>query len=246
MVQVSTSQKLDSISLPTAQKSDRRLNDRHYTELVRRRGLAPDWIAANCYSVSLEQATDALGYRSQSAGIMLQGNSWQVQFKPDKPWKSEADKKAPKYRSPLGDYDAMVPSHPTDKAYGIDLEALKKDCLEIDGRPHIVLTEGFFKAIAGCSNGIFTIALLGVEMGLTSAKADPQGKRYLVKTLEKLARAGFGFIMAFDADCATNKFVIEAERKLTFRLKQFNVPVLSITGAWAENEGKGMDDFIQK
>jgi putative DNA primase/helicase len=83
-------------------------------------------------------------------------------------------------------------------------------------------------------------------MGMTSAKADPQGKRYLVKNLEKLARAGFGFIIAFDADSATNSLVIEAERKLTFQLKKFDIPVLSITGAWSEDEGKGMDDYIQK
>jgi len=233
-------------SIQTTQKSDRRLNDRHHAELTEKRGLAPDWIAANCYSATISQATEALAYRAQSPGILLQGIGWQMQFKPNKPWKGDGDKKAPKYRSPLGDYDTMLPSHPTDKTYWTDLEALKQRCLQIDGHPYIVVTEGFFKAIAGCSDDIPTIALLGVEMGLTSAKADPQGKRYLVKSLEKYASAGFGFIMAFDADCATNPFVVEAERKLTHQLKKFNIPVLSITGVWGTDEGKGMDDFIQK
>jgi putative DNA primase/helicase len=247
MLQASTSQKLGEIShQQTEQKSDRRLNDRHHRELIEKRGLALDWVSANCYSATIEQATEALAYRAQSPGILLQGDGWQMQFKPDKPWKGEGDKKAPKYRSPLGDYDAMLPSHPTDKTYWSDLEALKLCGIEIDGRPHLVLTEGFFKAIKGCSIGVVTIGLLGVEMGLTSAKADPQGKRYLVTSLEKYARAGFGFIIAFDADCATNPFVIEAERKLTFQLKKFKVPVRSITGMWTEDEGKGMDDFIQK
>lgn len=245
MIQASISSQLET-TVQQATKSDRRLNDRHYTELVQRRGLAPDWIARNCSSVSADQARDTLGYRSHSAGIMLQGDGWQMQFKPDKPWKGDGDKKAPKYRSPLGDYDAMLPSHPTDKTYWHDLEALKPRCIQIKENPFIVLTEGFLKAIAGVSNNIPTIALLGVEMGLTSAKADPQGKRYLVKSLEKLARAGFGFILAFDADCAVNKFVNEAERKLTHQLKKFNIHVLSITGAWDVDEGKGMDDFIQK
>jgi putative DNA primase/helicase len=139
----------------------------------------------------------------------------------------------------------MLPSHPTDRTFWSDLEALKLFCIEIDGIPHIVLTEGFFKAIAGCSHGIPTIGLLGVEMGLTSSKADPQGKRYLVKILEKLAKAGFAFIIALDADCAINPLVIEAERKLTFQLKKFDIPVRSITGMWTVDEGKGMDDFIQ-
>jgi len=227
-------------------QTSNRLNDRHYRELTDKRGLAPDWVSANCYSATIEQATEALGYTAKSTGILLQGMGWQMQFKPDKPWKSETDKKAPKYRSPLGDYDAMLPSHPTDRTFWSDLEALKLFCIEIDGIPHLVLTEGFFKAIAGCSHGIPTIGLLGVEMGMTSSKADPQGKRYLVKILEKFAKAGFGFIIALDADCATNPLVIEAERKLTFQLKKFEVPVRSITGMWTVDEGKGMDDFIQK
>jgi putative DNA primase/helicase len=227
-------------------QTSNRLNDRHYRELTDKRGLAPDWVSVNCYSATIEQATEALGYTAKSAGILLQGMGWQMQFKPDKPWKGEADKKAPKYRSPLGDYDAMLPSHPTDITFWSDLEGLKQHCIQINGHFYIVITEGFFKAIAGCSNGIPTIALLGVEMGLTSSKADPQGKRYLVKSLEKLARARFGFIFGFDADSATNRLVIEAERKLTFQLKKFDIPVLSITGMWTEDEGKGMDDFIQK
>jgi putative DNA primase/helicase len=177
---------------------------------------------------------------------MLQGDGWQIQFKPDKPWKAEGDKKAPKYRSPLGDYDAMLPSHPEDKRYWHDMEALKKRCWHHDEHPYLVVTEGFFKAIAGCSNGIPTIALLGVEMGLTSREADPQGKRYLVAALEKFARAGFGFITAFDADCATNDSVRRAEVKLHAQLSKFDVPVRSITGLWTVDQGKGMDDFISQ
>ncbi len=162
MLQASTSQKLGEIShQQTEQKSDRRLNDRHYAELTEKRRLAPDWIAANCYSATITEATEALAYRAQSPGTLLQGIGWQMQFKPDKPWKGEGDKKAPKYRSPLGDYDAMLPSHPTDKTYWSDLEALKLCCIEIDERPHLVLTEGFFKAITGCSIGVVTIGLLG-------------------------------------------------------------------------------------
>lgn len=221
------------------------LRTAHYRELIEKRGLPIDWMLANCRSTTAQQATDLLGYQAKSDSLMLQGHSWQIQFKPDEPWKGEGDKKAPKYRSPLGDYDAMLPSHPTNKTYWTDLEALKSQCIQINGHPYIVITEGFFKAIAGCSNNIPTVALLGVEMGLTSAKADPQGKRYLVPTLEKLARAGFGFIIAFDADCETNDFVVKAEHKLIHRIKQFDCQCLTITGSWNTDEGKGMDDYIQ-
>lgn len=226
------------------------LTARHYKECTEKRGLNPQWVLANCLSVIANYATQYLGYTAKSDGIWLKGCNHQSQYRPDKPWLSEKDKaegkkKAAKYRSPLGEYDAMLPTHPTDPYYWSDLETLKAKAYKIEGHPCLVLTEGFFKAIAGCANGIPTIALLGVEMGLTSKDADPQGKRYLVPTLERYVKAGFGFIIAFDADCANNKNVVEAQRKLAHQLRLFKVPIYSATGLWTVAEGKGMDDYIQ-
>ncbi len=229
----------------TLQQTQKTLNARHYKECIERRGLNAQWIAANCYSAEANVATQRLGYTAQSDGIWLEGCNHQSQFKPDKPWKAEEDKKAPKYRSPLAEYDAMLPTHPSDPYYWDDYKALKQQAYKVDGHPCLVITEGFFKAIAGCSNGLPTIALLGVEMGLTSSNADPQGKRYLVPTLERYAKAGFGFIIAFDADCADNENVVKAQRKLAHQLKLFKVPVYSVTGLWTVAQGKGMDDYIQ-
>lgn len=226
------------------------LNTRHYKECVDKHGLDPAWILANCKTYLANEATQYLGYTAKSDGIWLKGCNGQGQFKPDERWLSEKDKaegkkKAPKYRSQTGEYDAMLPTDPNNPHYWDDIKALKEHCYQIDGHPYIVVTEGFFKAIAGCLNGVPTIALLGVEMGLTSAKSDLQGKRYLVPTLERFARAGFGFIYAFDADCATNNFVIEAQRKLVHQLKKFNVQMYNATGLWTVAEGNGMDDYIQ-
>jgi putative DNA primase/helicase len=215
---------------------------------IESRGLLNDWSYANCRTVSAAEASVYLGYAAKSGGILFLGNTIQIQFKPDKPWKSESSKKAPKYRSPLGEYDAFLPQHPTDKNYW-EPENLKLVCYQINGHPCLLITEGPFKGISGCANDIPTVALLGVSMGLTSKKGDIQGKRYLVETLEKYARAGFGFIFAFDADAATNPNVIWEQRKLGRQLLKFNVPVYSITGCWdmgSEGETKGMDDFIQK
>ena len=237
----SASSRSDSAQ-PTAQNS---LNARHYQECIEKRGLNPQWSIANCYSVTANVATQYLGYIAQSDGIWLEGCNHQSQFKPDKPWKKEGDKKAPKYRSPLGEYDAMLPTHPTDPHYWDDIEKLKHKAFNIDGHPCLVITEGFFKAIAACNICIPTIALLGVEMGLTSKDADPQGKRYLVPTLERFAKARFGFIIGFDADCAENESVVRAQRTLAHQIKLFKVPVYSITGLWTVAEGKGMDDYIQ-
>ncbi len=221
------------------------LISKHYQECTEKRGLKFAWVQANCRSVDAEEASQRLGYPAKSGGILLEGQGIQIQFKPDKPWKNEGDKKAAKYRSPLGDYDAMLSNNPDDLHYWTDLEALQEKCYHIDGNPCLVLTEGFFKALAGCSNEIPTIALLGVEMGMTSSKADVQGKRYLVPSLEHFAKNGFGFIIAFDADALSNPGVIWAQLKLGKQLLKFKVPVYSATGLWSIEQGKGMDDYLQ-
>ncbi len=225
-----------------------RLTDRHYRECVIKRGLSSEWIEANCRSMEIREATQRLGYTALSDGIWLEGINGFGQYRPNKPWKSSDDKKAPKYRTASQEeYDAMLPNHPHNPLYWKDLDALKALCYWINGHPCLLLTEGLFKAIAGCSHGIPTVAIAGVEQGLTSAAKDPQGKRYLVDTLELLARANFGWIIGFDADesTQTNQNVLTAQRKLGHQLTKFKVPVHIITGLWTTTEGKGMDDYIQ-
>jgi predicted P-loop ATPase len=245
---------IQSATLPSASdrsSSSSRLSDRHYRHCCghdrdnKERGLDPDWIAANCYSVDEKEATGLLGYRAKSGGIVIHGGNGQYQFRPDRPWGDRQGKKAPKYRTALGDeYDALLPAHPFEKNYWHDLKALKALCWQIDGLPYLLITEGGFKAIAACFHELPCIALLGVEMGLTPAAADPQGKRYLVSALERLARAGFGFILGFDADIATKEAVKVALYKLGCQLQKFDVPV-RVLPAWDEQLGKGIDDYIQ-
>ncbi|WP_445176358.1 DUF3854 domain-containing protein [Microcoleus sp.] len=215
---------------------------------IESRGLLNEWSYANCRTVSADEASVYLGYTAKSGGILFIGVGTQFQFRPDKPWKSKEDKKAPKYRTPLGEYDAFLPQHPTDKDYW-NTEKLAEHCYYINGRPYILLSEGIWKAIAGCCHGLPTIALMGISMGLTPKKNDLQGQRFLVSILEHYARAGFGFIIVFDADAATNSNIIWEQRKLGRQLLKFGVPVRTITGQWEpgeEGETKGMDDFIQK
>jgi len=212
------------------------------------RGLLNDWSFANCRTASADEASVYLGYAAKSGGILFVGATAQFQFRPDKPWKSSGSKKAPKYRTPVGEYDAFLPQHPTDKNYW-EPENLKQHCYRIDDHPYLLITEGPFKGISGCSHDLPTIALMGISMGLTAKANDVQGQRYLVPTLELYARAGFGFIIAFDADAATNPSVIWEQRKLGRQVLKFGVPVRSITGQWepgTEGETKGMDDFIQR
>ena len=216
------------------------------------RGLLNPWARECSFSASIAQAS-LYGISTKSAGILFIGQNGQVQFRPNIREPKRGKKEPPKYLTSVGEFDAFVPPSPDNPLYW-EIEALKREAFYINDVPYILLTEGVFKAIAGCSNGIPTISLLGVEQGLTGKARDPENQRFLVPALRKLAEAGFGFIIAFDADAATNPNVRAAERKLAKQLAKFNVPVRSITGAWPAAsviEGgevkntKGMDDFIQ-
>ncbi|MGL6340159.1 MAG: DUF3854 domain-containing protein, partial [Waterburya sp.] len=222
-----------------------RLNKKHAEELLIKRLLNPDWVKANCSSIDILEATRLLGCTAKSPGILIKGANGQYQFKPDQPWANKQGQKTPKYRAAAGDeYDALLPKHPTDPNYWLDIEQLKERCYKINGQPMLLITEGGFKAIAACFHDLPTLALLGVEMGLTPSKNDLQAKRYLVRCLEYFAKAGFGFILAFDCDIYTNKLVIQALIKLATQLEKFGVPVYTLP-KWNESEGKGIDDYIQ-
>ncbi|MEG4982952.1 DUF3854 domain-containing protein, partial [Microcoleus sp. F8-D3] len=211
------------------------------------RDLLNNWARACCHSASIAQASLYLGYAVKSAGILFIGKNGQVQFRPDIREPKRGKKESPKYLSPKGEFDALLPPSPDNPLYW-EIEALKREAFYINDVPYVLLTEGVFKALAGCYNGIPTISLLGVEQGLTGKARDPENQRFLVPALRRLAEAGFGFIIAFDADAATNPNVRAAEKKLAKQLAKFNVLVRTVTGAWEagpKEEFKGMDDFIQ-
>ena len=223
-----------------------------------RRGLLNDWTRETCCSITAAQASLA-GFAVKSSGILFRGANEQEQLRPDKPRK-KSNGDPIKYETKGGEaFDAILPTSPYTPDYW-DIENLKKECYHINDVPYLQITEGGWKAISGCCNGIPTIGLLGVEMGLSGTKSDPEKQRFLIKTLRKYAEAGFGFIIAFDADALDNPNIRIAEAKLAKQLAKFNVPVRSVTGCWPaqfyqENPGgivgisvkdtKGLDDFIQ-
>ena len=221
------------------------LTPEHEAHISGRELLNP-WARACCHSASIAQAS-LCGISSKSPGILFIGQNGQFQLRANVPEKRPGRKKPVSYLTPVGEFDAFVPPSPDNPLYW-EIESLKREAFYINDVPYIVLTEGVFKALAGCSNGIPTISLLGVEQGLTGKARDPENQRFLVPALRRLAEAGFGFIIAFDADALTNPNICAAERKLAKQLAKFNVPVRSITGCWeagANGEFKGMDDFIQ-
>ena len=86
--------------------------------------------------------------------------------------------------------------------------------------------------------------LLGVEMGLTPSKNDPQRRRYAIPQLEHYAKKGFGFILGFDCDIYSNKSVIQALIKLANQIEKFDVPVYTLPKV-GRIGGQGIDDYIQ-
>ncbi len=241
---VVTSQQLEKSQSKNAVGDDK-LSPSHHRHCCEERGLNEEWIKASCESADIKEASEYLHYQAKSPGILIKGANGQYQFRPDKPWAHKRGQKAPKYRTAAGDeYDALLPAHPTEPNYWLDIEALKQRCYQINGRPYLIVTEGGFKAIALCSHSLPAFALLGVEMGLTPGKDDPQGKRYLVPDLERFAKHEFGFMFAFDADTYTKKPVLQALIKLARQIQKYDVPVYTFP-KWNEEDGKGVDDYIQ-
>lgn len=215
-----------------------------FEELRVKRDMRSEWACSNVKRATAEQATKLLGYPAKSDGLWIEGYGGQGQFKPDEPWEIKGSK--PKYLTPKGEYSAIFPTHPQlGEEIWTNTEVLKECCVYFDGdsTAYIVITEGGFKAIAGCSFGIATIGLLGVWMGLTPSG---QRNRHLLPILQEYAQSGFGFIIAFDADCATNKKVVDAQTELAHALTLTGSPVRVATGLWTVEQGKGMDDFIKE
>ncbi|SKB14000.1 hypothetical protein PL11201_560021 [Planktothrix sp. PCC 11201] len=198
--------------------------------------------------MTAKTATEYLGYTAPSNGVMIRSSNAQWQFRPDIPLVEYKDgkKKVRKYLTPREDegYDAMLLNNPMYPDYWTNLEKLKERAYIIDGVPCIAITEGAFKVMVVMDNGIPCVAALGVEMGLTPKKNDPQGKRYLVRVLERLAKAGFGFLMMFDGDIATNIDVTNALKKLGHQLGLFNSPVHVASWTMTSEKDKGVDDYI--
>lgn len=226
----------------------------HLEYLLDERNLPAKWLKVNFESLTQKEAQE-MGFSTPSDGILLKSSapSTQLQFRPDKPKverKSDGTERAIKYVTPSGcEIDAMLPNHPDYPDLWTNPEELKKHCWTVDGHPCLLITEGFIDALIPTSEGVPTIALTGVENGLTGSKHDKEGKRFLVAGLRRYAELGLGFIIGSDADSANNRNVINAQIKLAKQLQLFDNPVYNITGLWtmtSDGSDKGIGDYIQK
>ncbi|SKB13083.1 conserved hypothetical protein [Planktothrix sp. PCC 11201] len=226
----------------------------HLEYLLDERNLPAKWIKANFESLKQKEAKE-MGFSAPSDGILLKSAlpSLQSQFRPNKPKvekKADGTERVIKYVTPFGcEIDAMLPIHPDHPNFWTDTERLKDHCWKIDDHPCLLITEGFIDALIPTSQGIPTVALTGVENGLTGSKHDKEGKRYLVPVLRSFAELGFGLIIGFDADSKNNKNVINAQKTLVKKLQLFDTPTYSVTALWdmmPDKSDKGIGDYIQK
>lgn len=167
------------------------------------------------------------------------------QFKPDKPIQFPDKEKPAKYLTPKGTaYDALCLNMEFDGCHAVwngEYVTSSKYWPDIIANPNIpiAVTEGAKKAGAGLSVGVPTIALFGVEMGLTSLAS---GTKVIVPNLEPFAVPGRIIYLPFDQDLYEKPEVRSALKRLANRLEKKGATVL--VPSW-DNKYKGMDDFIK-
>lgn len=109
-----------------------------------------------------------------------------------------------------------------------------------DPSQRIIITEGEFKAAAGCAAGFPTIGLGGVDVW----RATKRGVE-LLPSLRQIQWAGRRVVVAFDSDAATNANVVRAQRRLVRELTALGaLPSIVALPGGLEGAKVGLDDFI--
>ncbi|BAZ00523.1 virulence-associated E family protein [Tolypothrix tenuis PCC 7101] len=198
--------------------------DADVTQLANDRDIPASWIEANCQRVERWDGKPTKGW-------LIGKHPRSQQFRPDEP-RVGKNGKTNKYLSPTGSTPGLfTPSVPPSEVSPY-------------GHAYRVLTEGHFKAIKAASEGLPVESVAGVWMGRTK---DSDGKKVLIDDIRSQIKYGIkDFIIAFDADAATNKDVIKASIELASLIIEAGATCKIATGQWTVDEGKGMDDFISK
>jgi hypothetical protein len=156
------------------------------------------------------------------------------QFKPEKPFvfpgKDGKEDEEAKYLSSKLGYDAIALQTPDPDHWP---EVVKNPKIPI------AIIEGTKKTASALTCGIIGLALLGVEMGLTSS-AKGTKKRELVPNLDVVAVPGRVFIFGFDMDMDVKAGVRGALRTLAKALIARGCTVL--VAGW-DSQYKGIDDL---
>lgn len=104
----------------------------------------------------------------------------------------------------------------------------------------IYITEGEFKAAAGCSVGLATIGLGGVDL----FRAGKRGLE-LLPQLDEIKWENRNVVIVYDSDAATNLNVVRAQRQLAHALiSRGALPAVASLPATKDGKKQGLDDFL--
>jgi Domain of unknown function (DUF3854) len=250
------------------------------TEFIHGSGIAPALYAATLRVVG-DLETDAQGNAEtpihealnwqytrfgQSANVSLlaalllneDGSCWQAKLAKPKPDKKTG--KVRKYETPVGQGSrAFLPPVPpvirqqTAQRYDVAFptDGSFWDFIEAHPEIPIVLTEGGKKSLAALSQSYVTIALYGINSGVS--KFETIGgerirriKSELIPDLQRFAVAGRKFILAFDQDAAMKtRYKVEgAIADLSWHLEQVGSVVTIASWDGKDGRCKGLDDLI--
>ncbi len=198
--------------------------------------------------------------QAQQAALLLNedGSCWQAKLATPKP--DQKTGKARKYETPIGNGSrAFLPPVPPvirqqlEQRYDVGFPSDGSFWDFIAAHPDIpiVLTEGGKKSLAGLSQGYVTIALYGINAGVS--KYETIGgerirriKPELIADLQRFAVEGRKFILAFDQDAAakTRDKVEGAVADLSWHLEQAGAVVTIARWDGQNGRCKGLDDLI--
>jgi len=213
---------------------------------------------------------DALNWRYTRFGLRANGamsaalflnedeSCWQAKL--TEPKLDQKTGKIRKYETPIGNSSrAFLPTIPfvtrqrMEQGYGIKFPSDGSfwDFIEAHPEIPIILTEGGKKSLAGLSHGYVTIALYGINSGVSKYET-VAGERLrrlkpsLIADLQRFVVNGRKFILAFDQDIKPQtRYKVEgALADLSWHLEQAGA-IVSIA-CWDGNDGqsKGLDDLI--
>jgi hypothetical protein len=186
------------------------------------------------------------------------GSCWQAKL--DQPKFDSKKGKVRKYETPVGNGSrAFLPVIPPEirqlvtRRYGIEIPS---NCtfwefIKLHPEIPIVLTEGGKKSLASLSQGYVTIALYGINAGVSkyetiAGERIRRLKSELIPDLQRFAAKGRKFILAFDQDAAakTRYKVDGALADLSWHLEQAECDVAIASWDGQDGRCKGLDDLI--
>lgn len=220
---------------PSAEELDRivdalpRLLDPDHADMLTGSGISPEVIVSRGYrTIKNKSVLESLGFQFWQARVPAllvplrsrEGKVVSVQIRPDRP-RVDKSGKVIKYDTPMGS------GHRVDFPPGLPLP---------ESGEEIWITEGVKKADALSSQGIFCLALPGVDTWSgTEAIQDLKGIDWRGRTV----------VVAFDSDAATNPRVAKALEAMARFLRDRNASVRYLHLPTGINGKKqGIDDYL--